>query len=245
MEYKKRNFSRSLVGQQLGNYRLLSLLGRGNFADHRHEVKNGCALGKEGCRSGEKGKRRCVKGCQAVHSRWPAGLVVPQDAPDKPQGVPQGKAGMQRRPWQVMDRDAGGGHKQEEAQVLSDGQGEVVWSRPPRRAHPLPHAQVRLRSLERRGRCLGAGRGWEGRAVPASIWAVVGWVLRGLSRQPDCIQPSREVSAVSRRSCCKPSMSPPASRRQTWAALTALCMGSCQQPKWMSHCWMTIAHSLA
>jgi eukaryotic-like serine/threonine-protein kinase len=33
MEYKKRNFSRSFVGQQLGNYHLLSLLGRGNFAD--------------------------------------------------------------------------------------------------------------------------------------------------------------------------------------------------------------------
>lgn len=33
MEYKKRNHSRSLVGQQLGNYRLLRLLGRGNFAD--------------------------------------------------------------------------------------------------------------------------------------------------------------------------------------------------------------------
>jgi eukaryotic-like serine/threonine-protein kinase len=33
MEYKKRMFSRSLAGQQLGNYRLLSLLGRGDFAD--------------------------------------------------------------------------------------------------------------------------------------------------------------------------------------------------------------------
>ncbi len=33
MEYKKRNFSRSRVGQQLGSYQLLSLLGRGNFAD--------------------------------------------------------------------------------------------------------------------------------------------------------------------------------------------------------------------
>ena len=33
MEYRKRNFSRPLVGQQLGNYRLVQLLGRGSFAD--------------------------------------------------------------------------------------------------------------------------------------------------------------------------------------------------------------------
>src|SRR5579859_5357401 len=33
MEYRKRNTAGSLVGQQLGNYRLLRLLGRGSFAD--------------------------------------------------------------------------------------------------------------------------------------------------------------------------------------------------------------------
>ena len=33
MEYRKRNFSRPRVGQQLGNYRLVQLLGRGSFAD--------------------------------------------------------------------------------------------------------------------------------------------------------------------------------------------------------------------
>lgn len=33
MEYRKRNFSRPRIGQQLGNYRLVSLLGRGSFAD--------------------------------------------------------------------------------------------------------------------------------------------------------------------------------------------------------------------
>jgi len=33
MEYKKRDFSKSRVGQQLGNYRIVQLLGRGNFAD--------------------------------------------------------------------------------------------------------------------------------------------------------------------------------------------------------------------
>jgi eukaryotic-like serine/threonine-protein kinase len=33
MEYRKRNFSRSRIGQQLGNYRLVHLLGRGSFAD--------------------------------------------------------------------------------------------------------------------------------------------------------------------------------------------------------------------
>jgi len=33
MEYKKRNFSRPRIGQQLGNYRLVRLLGRGSFAD--------------------------------------------------------------------------------------------------------------------------------------------------------------------------------------------------------------------
>ena len=33
MEYRKRNFSRLGVGQQLGNYRLVRLLGRGSFAD--------------------------------------------------------------------------------------------------------------------------------------------------------------------------------------------------------------------
>ncbi len=33
MEYRKRNFSRPRIGQQLGNYRLIHLLGRGSFAD--------------------------------------------------------------------------------------------------------------------------------------------------------------------------------------------------------------------
>ncbi len=33
MEYRKRNFSRPRIGQQLGNYRLVHLLGRGSFAD--------------------------------------------------------------------------------------------------------------------------------------------------------------------------------------------------------------------
>src|SRR5260221_472154 len=33
MEYRKRNFSRPRIGQQLGNYRLTRLLGRGSFAD--------------------------------------------------------------------------------------------------------------------------------------------------------------------------------------------------------------------
>jgi serine/threonine protein kinase len=33
MEYRKRNFSRPRIGQQLGNYRLNHLLGRGSFAD--------------------------------------------------------------------------------------------------------------------------------------------------------------------------------------------------------------------
>jgi len=33
MEYRKRNFSRPRIGQQLGNYRLIRLLGRGSFAD--------------------------------------------------------------------------------------------------------------------------------------------------------------------------------------------------------------------
>jgi WD40 repeat protein len=33
MEYRKRNFSRPHIGQQLGNYRLVRLLGRGSFAD--------------------------------------------------------------------------------------------------------------------------------------------------------------------------------------------------------------------
>ena len=33
MEYRKRNSSRSRLGQQLGNYRLVQLLGRGSFAD--------------------------------------------------------------------------------------------------------------------------------------------------------------------------------------------------------------------
>src|SRR5437660_1260579 len=33
MEYRKRNFSRPRVGQELGNYRLVQLLGRGSFAD--------------------------------------------------------------------------------------------------------------------------------------------------------------------------------------------------------------------
>src|SRR6516162_9314317 len=33
MEYRKRNFSRPRIGQQLGNYQLIQLLGRGSFAD--------------------------------------------------------------------------------------------------------------------------------------------------------------------------------------------------------------------
>ena len=33
MEYRKRIFSRPRLGQQLGNYRLVHLLGRGSFAD--------------------------------------------------------------------------------------------------------------------------------------------------------------------------------------------------------------------
>src|SRR5215831_4546087 len=33
MEYRKRNFSRPRIGQQLGNYKLIRLLGRGSFAD--------------------------------------------------------------------------------------------------------------------------------------------------------------------------------------------------------------------
>ena len=33
MEYRKRSFSRSLINQQLGNYQLVRLLGRGSFAD--------------------------------------------------------------------------------------------------------------------------------------------------------------------------------------------------------------------
>ncbi len=33
MEYRKRNFSRPRIGQQLGNYHLVRLLGRGSFAD--------------------------------------------------------------------------------------------------------------------------------------------------------------------------------------------------------------------
>jgi WD40 repeat protein len=33
MEYRKRNFSRPRIGQQLGNYRLIRLLGQGSFAD--------------------------------------------------------------------------------------------------------------------------------------------------------------------------------------------------------------------
>ena len=33
MEYRKRNFSQLLIGQQRGNYRLMRLLGRGSFAD--------------------------------------------------------------------------------------------------------------------------------------------------------------------------------------------------------------------
>ena len=33
MEYRKRNFSQLLIGRQLGNYRLVRLLGRGSFAD--------------------------------------------------------------------------------------------------------------------------------------------------------------------------------------------------------------------
>jgi serine/threonine protein kinase len=33
MEYRKRNFAKLRIGQQLGNYRLLTLLGQGSFAD--------------------------------------------------------------------------------------------------------------------------------------------------------------------------------------------------------------------
>ena len=33
MEYRKRNSSRPRIGEQIGNYRLLRLLGRGSFAD--------------------------------------------------------------------------------------------------------------------------------------------------------------------------------------------------------------------